>query len=45
MEIMVEGAHTVFLRQIKGKQARLKADGMWVTNNVEVVQEAAGTQS
>ena len=37
MERTVEGIHTRFLRQITGKRARLKADGMWVTHKAEVV--------
>ena len=33
------------MRQIKEKRARREADGTWVTPKVELVREAAGTQS
>ena len=45
MERKVEGAHTVFLRQITGKPSRRTADGTWETPGAEVVQEVEGMQS
>ena len=45
MEKNVEGAHTGFLRQITGNRARRIVDGMWETPGLEVVREAAVTQS
>ena len=41
----VEGTYTGFLRKIIGKRARWKVDRMRFTTKVEVVGEAAGTQS
>ena len=44
MEKTMEGAHTMFLRKITGKQARWIPGGTWVTLVVEEVLEAVGTQ-
>ena len=41
MEKKVERAHTDFLRQITGNQARRIVDGTWKTPEAGVVQEAA----
>ena len=45
MEKKVERAHTDFLRQITGNQARRIVDGTWKTPEAGVVQEAAGKNS
>ena len=44
MDRTVEGTHIRFLRQITGKRAWRKADGIWVTTKAEVVREAADNQ-
>ena len=45
MERKVEGTHMGFLRQITGKRARSISDRTWEKPGLEVVQEAAVTQS
>ena len=45
MEKKVEGAHTGFLIPIMGERVRQVGYRTWDTPRVEVVQEAAGTQS
>ena len=45
MEKKIERAHSNFLRQITGKQARRLGDRMWETPQAEGVREALGTQS
>ena len=40
----MEGKHTRFMQQIKGKQARRRMDRKWVTPVAKKVWEATGTQ-
>ena len=42
IERKVEGIHTGFMMHITGKQARRKADRIWVTLRAEVVWEEVG---
>ena len=45
MERKVKGVHTCFSRHIMGKQERQVGDRVWEMPGVEVLREAAGTQS
>ena len=45
IEIKLEGTHTGLFRYIMDKQEHRLEDGTWETPGLEVVQEAAGTQS
>ena len=44
MEIMAEGTHSRFLRQIVVKRSWQRADGTWFTPELEEVWEAAGNE-
>ena len=41
----IEGMHTEFLNIVTGNRVKILGDGTWEKPGVEVIREAAGTQS
>ena len=44
MEKRIVGFHTDFLRQVKGKRARRRHNGIWWQEGFEIVLKEVGTQ-